>query len=206
MSKLNLGSLMASVAMSAGLAFSSPAFASRLGDPNPADFSIDEEIVPGNPSLQTEPYGLYTVHNNSTDWYIYAFAVTNDFGFSLASTDRPAWSAGSFCTGSFCGDGFNNLGFVQLIGYGFGYQDTSFSPGSNLGNSIGPAQSSAQFRFYAPLRSDWQINVYRGNGSEQATVFGSVGGPVPEPATWALMIGGFGLAGAVLRRRRAQLA
>ena len=26
---------------------------------------------------------------------------------------------------------------------------------------------------------------------------------VPEPGTWALMIGGFGLAGALLRRRRA---
>ena len=29
-----------------------------------------------------------------------------------------------------------------------------------------------------------------------------VGGAVPEPASWALMIGGFGLAGAALRRRR----
>ncbi|MFN9846857.1 MAG: PEPxxWA-CTERM sorting domain-containing protein, partial [Alphaproteobacteria bacterium] len=28
-------------------------------------------------------------------------------------------------------------------------------------------------------------------------------GAVPEPAAWALMIGGFGLAGAALRRRRA---
>jgi Protein of unknown function (DUF642)/PEP-CTERM motif len=35
----------------------------------------------------------------------------------------------------------------------------------------------------------------------------SVSGPaVPEPASWALMIGGFGMAGAMLRRRRAGLA
>lgn len=32
------------------------------------------------------------------------------------------------------------------------------------------------------------------------------GGAVPEPATWALLIAGFGMAGAGLRRRRAALA
>lgn len=32
------------------------------------------------------------------------------------------------------------------------------------------------------------------------------GGTVPEPTTWALMIGGFGLAGAALRRRRSAVA
>ena len=31
-------------------------------------------------------------------------------------------------------------------------------------------------------------------------------GSVPEPSTWALMIGGFGLAGAALRRRRSVIA
>lgn len=35
---------------------------------------------------------------------------------------------------------------------------------------------------------------------------GGGGGGVPEPATWALMITGFGAAGAMLRRRKAALA
>jgi len=34
----------------------------------------------------------------------------------------------------------------------------------------------------------------------------STANPVPEPATWAAMIGGFGMAGAALRRRREVLA
>ena len=38
-----------------------------------------------------------------------------------------------------------------------------------------------------------------GRGSTQPFI---IGGPIPEPSTWALMIGGFGLIGATLRRRR----
>ena len=37
-------------------------------------------------------------------------------------------------------------------------------------------------------------------------VVSSVGGAVPEPATWALMITGFGLTGSMLRRRRVAAA
>lgn len=47
-----------------------------------------------------------------------------------------------------------------------------------------------------------QINSF--NGAIVAGV--TVNGGVPEPATWSLMIGGFGLAGAALRRRRRALA
>ena len=47
---------------------------------------------------------------------------------------------------------------------------------------------------YGPTRFD---NFHVTGTVADATVAG-----VPEPASWALMIGGFGLAGATLRRRR----
>ncbi|MDZ4375232.1 MAG: PEPxxWA-CTERM sorting domain-containing protein [Phenylobacterium sp.] len=43
-------------------------------------------------------------------------------------------------------------------------------------------------------------------GSGGGTPGGGGVGAIPEPSTWALMIGGFGLAGAALRRRRGVLA
>lgn len=62
--------------------------------------------------------------------------------------------------------------------------------------------------------SGWDGGIF--NGAVDHIAFGFNGGPsvnfdfavagVPEPASWALMIGGFGLVGAVARRRRAVAA
>ena len=45
--------------------------------------------------------------------------------------------------------------------------------------------------------------AYGVNGIPEVNFSTSGIGSVPEPATWALMLGGFGLAGAALRRRKA---
>ena len=49
--------------------------------------------------------------------------------------------------------------------------------------------------------------TFGGNATAKVTItVDHVASAAPEPATWALMIGGFGMAGATLRRRRVALA
>jgi hypothetical protein len=51
----------------------------------------------------------------------------------------------------------------------------------------------------------------RGGNTNEGTIFSITGsgfdtGAVPEPASWAMLIAGFGLTGAAMRRRRVTAA
>lgn len=72
-----------------------------------------------------------------------------------------------------------------------GHFATAFSASGN-------PSSYAFVDFYSD-RGDLELTTYMSIASVSSRV---VGGAVPEPATWALMILGFGSAGAMLRRRR----
>ena len=58
---------------------------------------------------------------------------------------------------------------------------------------------------YASLGSNNETSIWNNQGLSGIT-FTRIDGAVPEPATWALMLLGFGAAGMALRRKRAQLA
>jgi hypothetical protein len=63
--------------------------------------------------------------------------------------------------------------------------------------------------FITPYKTkkNGQLIVYPDKNLTQSFAFASLGGAaIPEPATWALMIGGFGLAGGVLRAQRRKAA
>ena len=67
-----------------------------------------------------------------------------------------------------------------------------------------PGTTGAEALFYFPLGAFARAGVYRDTGFSDAElrVTNVKDGAVPEPASWALMIAGFGLAGGTLRRSR----
>jgi hypothetical protein len=57
-----------------------------------------------------------------------------------------------------------------------------------------------------PIGNNLNMYVWNGTNADGGTaVVFNAAGAVPEPATWAMMIFGFGLAGSLFRRRRAGL-
>ncbi|MBB5987561.1 choice-of-anchor C family PEP-CTERM protein [Sphingobium lignivorans] len=108
--------------------------------------------------------------------------------------------------------GMKNL-LVEVAGFSqeFGY-DTSLHP---IGQ--GGPWTTHSFDFVALSSSSTLsfLSTYTGGGRVYGALLdnvrvthldGSVPGAVPEPASWAMMIGGFALAGSTLRRRRTAVA
>lgn len=121
--------------------------------------------------------------------------------------DSCADDNASFACGDMEFNAFPNAFDVQgdFLSFGHSYDDgtTSFSGGA--------------FYFFAPgafgatgvyTTAGWPVNdpgcCFGNAGFATLTVSGApdIGGVVPEPTTWALMILGFGGAGTMLRRRR----
>lgn len=123
----------------------------------------------------------------------------------------PRWSNADGLTGNLYATGSDNSGEAAgtLIGQDFGLwtqHGLSAAYGSLvgeiggvfkvLGTSFnGAAWGSGVLNLYY-----WDSNNYDNAGAVDAFV--TAGSPVPEPATWALMIGGFALAGQALRGRK----
>jgi hypothetical protein len=190
------------VAQSVAIAFAflDPAFAA-LGNLK-ANLKVDATAAAGNPASFNATAGTYTQAGlNGGFSVLYSGVNTTIAGHHLvpgenllSGTFTDAWIQGSGGTGS------------TNVTMGNGGTATYSSALENFSNVI---PSSEEFAFnllgatpkFAALKGK-ALTTFRANGGGN---FGAVGS-VPEPATWGLMILGFGGIGAVLRRRRTSLA
>jgi len=76
---------------------------------------------------------------------------------------------------------------VVTSGNAYGYWDVNNGPSVAFENQLG------------------NVNGYLSAGSN-STAFTLLSSGVPEPASWAMMLGGFGLVGGAMRRRRASVS
>jgi hypothetical protein len=76
----------------------------------------------------------------------------------------------------------------------------------SISNRNGFINAMNTFRVEYDEENTFLAGTSEGVGEGFLTANVAPGAQVPEPATWALMIGGFGIAGSLLRRRRGALA
>lgn len=157
-------------------------------------------------TAQTSNYTLFLQTPNLGD-----FLNPNDESVSLGILDnaitRVLLAGEGYTPGTTAdSDPFYNL----LLSFDTGQTLTgTYTPTTNIflgGSSIisgGQTYSLVEFSFRRDLGDAVQPNVatFGGDGNDYGGNFRVDSGAVPEPATWALMLGGFGLVGASMRRR-----
>ena len=138
---------------------------------NPNNEAVSQSVVPGQTRFFLSGDG-YPTNNTANSDSIYTLTLDFDGGQTLTGTYTP--TTNTFLGSGSIKDGNNTISLAE------------FSYVRFLGNSVS--------EFTATPGGDG--NDYNGNFR-----LSSVTGAVPEPANWALMIGGLGMVGFAARRR-----
>ena len=143
------------------------------------------------------------------------FILTVDFDDLWNAGALPRWSNADGLTGELIATGSDESGEAAgtVIGSDFGLLNIGgfFAPYGSLVGQIGSGPGSYRLlgtSFSGPAWATGTLTLFywdtfTGDNSGSIAADLVVPAIVPEPAAWALMLTGFGLGGAILRRRRA---
>lgn len=220
------------IAAVAAAAFTTSAHAAAVisGDAAPASYEMRGEARNGRTGfegiLRTQ-----TTSPNMNPVGAPVWAYGSDYNFALtydSTTGTTTWGI-DFNRDSDFADSQESVSVVNaaLVGFGFNYVNlriegnaissvnvsnfnlngTNFGP-FNIGNGVQNTLFEDTAGPFANLNATGTFSFSaNGNSSEIPRLWVQVGGAselgaVPEPATWAMMIMGFGLTGSLIRRRR----
>jgi hypothetical protein len=188
-----LGGVAAVAVLAAG-----PAHARVVIDITQAGGDVD---VTANGSLDltgatfdhSQPYSTGVIPGGS-NWYVALGTTAGMDWYQLTSAGVPYGTDGTYFTSpTTSGNAFSIWGFsggTPLVGVETGYTSgTAISADMTIAGQTIAGMSLMPGTYLFTIPNDTIILNIAGVG-------------VPEPAAWALMIAGFGLAGASLRRRR----
>jgi len=166
----------------------------------PVDFVMRGVLVPDTAS--TDPQSVAILRLSSPP-PIFS-AVTNDFTVVHLSQNVAGTAEIPMAVQFLAGDIVGLLGVrgANVNSYGTGGYVADLG-----GNAITLQRLGMQFNLPTTAPQD----IWTESGGPISRVFfsyelGTLANAVPEPASWAMLIAGFGLTGAALRRRRAAIA
>lgn len=149
----------------------------------------------------------YSVLNTSTATN--ARSELASFGFNSSSGTSSASASADLYQAAVNTGNFNGLGnrdvclFAGSNCNGGGSNGVSVAHGAETGTFLVRLGSGTQRLVLEDFVARWQSTGSNGQGSASAVgVVANVENGVPEPATWGMMLLGFGVAGASMRRRR----
>jgi len=144
--------------------------------------------------------------------YLYAWDGSKASGSALFASGLQSYSGAAtefaFSTGSLSlTTGQQYVAFLSTAGLQDGnYTTTTMPLYGNFGSSLvggGMVWYNSGNNFAALTTNSWDNTS---NWVGDAWFKASFNGAVPEPASWAMMVAGFGLAGAAMRRRKAAIS
>jgi hypothetical protein len=199
---MKMTKLLASAALVSVALASAPASAQLLDFDGITSFASVDNYYNGGTSSAGDVGPNYGIVFQAGDW------ITTT-GFGETSEPNLAYSAS--------GAGWINFLNGTTTGFNFsygGFTDTTFNVYSGLGGTgallasvLIPATTPASFDFIVVPFAGVAHSIVISGGVAQFgwddVTFGSLTpGGVPEPATWAMMLGGFALVGSAMRRKK----
>lgn len=165
-------------------------------------FVLSALAAPASAAIVFNVDGTFTAQGTNA----FLGTLTGTFTTNDAITQVTGIDLTSSSNGAFQGFNYNEVGAVDWQGLTQGFRLTVSLPGhtDQLQLAFTPALTSAGGVIGG---NSFEHQDFYGSGNRMLTgVATRAIAAVPEPATWLMMIGGFGLAGAAIRRRRSKLA